>query len=139
TEQGVRPLTEADRRQIAAHNEAMAKRALRVLGSTYRDLDDASPDRLTPENVERDLVFVGLAGMYDPPRAEARDAVAKCHAAGVRVVMITGDHPHTAMAIARELGIVVAKDSALPISRDESSATPALSPLRGEGELQVGS
>ena len=63
------------------------------------------PIELTAEEVERDLVFVGLTGMYDPPRPEAKDAVAKCHAAGIRVVMITGDHPHTAMAIARELGI----------------------------------
>ncbi len=65
------------------------------------------------ETVERELVFVGLAGMHDPPRAEAREAVAKCHAAGIRVVMITGDHPHTALAIARELGIAARDDAAL--------------------------
>jgi len=69
------------------------------------DLDLGSPDQLTAENVERDLVFVGLTGMYDPPRAEVKQAVAKCRDAGIRVVMITGDHPHTAMAIAREVGI----------------------------------
>ena len=63
------------------------------------------PDRLTAETVERDLIFVGLTGLYDPPRPEAKDAVAKCHAAGIRVVMITGDQPRTAIAIARELGI----------------------------------
>jgi Ca2+-transporting ATPase len=68
---------------------------------------------LTAEEVERDLVFAGLAGMYDPPRPEAKDAVAKCRAAGIRVVMITGDHPHTAMAIARELGIAADGDLAL--------------------------
>ena len=64
----------------------------------------AAPAQLTAENVERDLVFVGLTGMYDPPRAEAKVAVAKCHAAGIRVVMITGDHPHTALAIAPGAG-----------------------------------
>jgi P-type Ca2+ transporter type 2C len=63
--------------------------------------------------VEHDLVFVGLSGMYDPPRAEAKDAVAKCRAAGIRVVMITGDHPRTALAIARELGIADPNDLAL--------------------------
>jgi len=60
---------------------------------------------LSAEEIERDLVFVGLSGMYDPPRAEAKEAVAKCREAGIRVVMIPGDHPHTAAAIARELGI----------------------------------
>ena len=63
--------------------------------------------------MERDLVFVGLTGMYDPPRPEAKDAVAKCRAAGIRVVMITGDHPDTATAIARELGIASADDVAV--------------------------
>ena len=113
TAEGVRLITEADREQIAAQNAAMAKRALRVLGSTYRDLAHAAPDQLTAENVETGLVFVGLAGMYDPPRPEVKEAVAKCHAAGIRVVMITGDHPHTALAIARELGIASADSVAL--------------------------
>ena len=70
-------------------------------------------EELTAENIERDLVFVGLSGMYDPPRPEAKDAVAKCCAAGIRVVMITGDHPHTATAIAREIGIASAEDTAI--------------------------
>ena len=110
---GVRAMTDADRAQISTKNTRLASQALRVLGSAYRDLDPASPDELTPERVERDLVFVGLAGMYDPPRAEAKEAVAKCRAAGIRVVMITGDHPHTAMAIARELGLATGDDVAL--------------------------
>lgn len=117
TAEGIRPITDADRALIATQNSMMAQRALRVLGSTLRDLDLASSEQLTAENVERELVFVGLAGMYDPPRMEAKDAVAKCRAAGIRVVMITGDHPHTALAIARELGI--ASDDAAAISGRE--------------------
>lgn len=109
----VRPMTEQDRQLISSQNSAMAQQALRVLGSAYRDLDESAPARLTPEEVEHDLVFVGLAGMYDPPRAEAKEAVGKCHAAGIRVVMITGDHPHTATAIARELGIASGDDVAI--------------------------
>lgn len=109
----VRPMTEHDRQRITSQNRAMAEQALRVLGSAYRDLDESSHARLTPEEVERDLVFVGLAGMYDPPRAEAKAAVTKCRAAGIRVVMITGDHPHTATAIARELGIASGDDVAI--------------------------
>ena len=102
---GIRPMTEADRAQVTEQNTKLAGQALRVLGSAFRDFDPLSPDRLTAEKVERDLIFVGLTGLYDPPRPEAKDAVAKCHAAGIRVVMITGDQPRTAIAIARELGI----------------------------------
>jgi len=102
---GIRSLTDADRESILRKNAEMADRALRVLGSAYRDVDDAEPEVLTATTVEQSLIFVGLAGMYDPPRAEAKTAVADCRSAGIRVVMITGDHPHTARAIARELGI----------------------------------
>ena len=113
TETGVRSITDDDRTRIAARNTSMADRPLRVLGSTFRDLDHNAPAQLTAESVERDLVFVGLTGMYDPPRAEAREAVAKCHAARIRVVMITGDHPQTALAIARDLGIATGDSVAL--------------------------
>ena len=109
----IRPLTDQDRQRILAQTTAMAKQALRVLGSAYRDLDDASPADLTADAVEHALVFVGLTGMYDPPRAEAKEAVARCRSAGIRVVMITGDHPHTATAIARELGIAPGDDVAI--------------------------
>jgi len=108
TSTGIHPLTEEDRERILAQTSAMAKQALRVLGSAYRDLNDTSPAGLTADAVERDLVFVGLTGMYDPPRPEVKDAIAKCRGAGIRVVMITGDHPHTAAAIADELGIASA-------------------------------
>ncbi len=105
TEDGIRPLTLPDREKLLAHASAMAKRALRVLGSAYRELQGPLRPDATADSVERDLVFVGLSGMYDPPRKEAKAAVARCRSAGIRVVMITGDHPDTATAIARQLGI----------------------------------
>lgn len=100
----VRPLTETDRESIHHELAAFADRALRVLAAAERDLP-AMPEQLDPEIVERNLTWLGLAGMVDPPRPEAKAAVAKCKDAGIRVVMITGDHPRTALAVARELGI----------------------------------
>lgn len=113
TDTGIRPLTEADRQQILSQTSSMAQQALRVLASAYRDnLDNIVPiAELSAEEVEQDLVFVGLSGMYDPPRKEAQAAVAQCRDAGIRVVMITGDHPHT--AIAREIGIASVDDLAV--------------------------
>jgi Ca2+-transporting ATPase len=113
TATGIRLLTEKDRAHILTQTSAMAKQALRVLGSAYRDLESTSTADVTAGAVEHDLVFVGLSGMYDPPRPEAKVAVAKCRAAGIRVVMITGDHPGTATAIARELGITSTHDVAI--------------------------
>lgn len=104
---GVERLTDSRRREIMEVNFAMASRALRVLALAYRDLPDGQ------EFEERDLIFAGLVGMIDPPRAEAREAVQKCHDAGIRPVMITGDHPATALAIARELQIATATDHAV--------------------------
>ena len=113
TDNDVHPITDEDRQNVLAQNTAMAQQALRVLGSAYRDLENASPADLTAEVVEKDLVFVGLTGMYDPPRQQAKDAVEKCRAAGIQVVMITGDHPDTATAIAHEIGIASAEDKAV--------------------------
>ncbi len=109
---GVRAMTDEDRRTILAQNTAMAQRALRVLAAASRDLDPGC-DASSAAAVERDLVFLGLAGMYDPPRPEAKEAVALARRAGIRVVMITGDHPHTALAVASELGIFGQGDVAL--------------------------
>jgi Ca2+-transporting ATPase len=107
---GVRPILEADREEILASNAEWASRALRVLGCARRDLPAATVSdptfRPTPAAVERDLTFVGLVGMQDPPRPEAREAILRCKDAGIRVVMITGDQPRTARAIARDLGLV---------------------------------
>ena len=102
---GVRPLTDADRSTILAQAGSLADQTLRVLASARGDIDHRPHEALTHAVVEKDLIYVGLAGMYDPPRPEARDAIARCRSAGIRVVMITGDHPKTAIAIARELGI----------------------------------
>ncbi len=112
----VRPLTSDDRKQIVAANDEMTSQAMRVLGMAYRYLDDAvaKPD---PASVERDLTFVGLVAMIDPPREEVKLAMQACVTAGIRTVMITGDHKNTAVAIAKELGFF-AKDS-LALSGDE--------------------
>lgn len=99
-------------RTITQHNEEMAERALRVLGVAYRDIP-AIPGELTTETLEQELTFVGLVGMIDPPRTEVKQAVAECYAAGIRPVMITGDHKLTAVAIARELDIFRDGDQAL--------------------------
>lgn len=83
----------------------MTGSGLRVLGLAYKKIDDETQIE-NPENVEKDLVFVGLIGMMDPPRKEAKKAVETCHTAGIKVVMITGDHQDTAIAIGREIGIL---------------------------------
>ncbi len=91
------------RRRIEGANERFARKGMRVLGVAYRLLDQA-PD-LLPANWENDLIFVGLFGIMDPPRAEVREAISMTKTAGIRTVMITGDHPLTAVEIARQLGI----------------------------------
>jgi Ca2+-transporting ATPase len=110
---GIRPLTAQDREHVLAKTSSLATHALRVLGSAYRDLDADSAAAPATDTIERDLVFVGLTGMYDPPRPEAKASIAACHAAGIRVVMITGDHPDTARAIAREIGLAAHADLAV--------------------------
>ncbi|MFB0845812.1 calcium-translocating P-type ATPase, SERCA-type [Paenibacillus oleatilyticus] len=99
------PFTPTLKQKVMAANEGMAKNALRVLGLAYRDL---KPTERSEEEtaVESQLVFVGLTGMIDPPRKEAREAILKCRKAGIRTVMITGDHQTTAEAIARQIGIL---------------------------------
>jgi len=105
-----RPITPERRTAILAVNDALAGDALRTLGVAGRWLTPRALAELADrpdERVEEDLVFVGLIGMIDPPRAEAREAVARATRAGIRPIMITGDHPRTASVIARELGIGV--------------------------------
>ncbi len=118
---GTRPLDAALAREAAAANAAMAERALRVLACAYKDVDEL-PRELTSETLERDLTFAGLVGMIDPPRLEAKEAVAQCYAAGIRPVMITGDHKLTAVAIARELDIF--RDGDLAITGEDLDFMP---------------
>ncbi len=104
----VKPLTPTKRAQILAANNSMADKALRVLGLAYR-LERDVPDDLSgvpTENLERDLVFAGLVGMMDPPREEVKLALEKARHAGIRTVMITGDFPNTARAIAESIGLL---------------------------------
>ena len=97
---------------IREHNEEMAKEALRVLACAYKEIDH-KPTKEDMENIEKDLIFVGMVGMIDPPREEAKKAVEKCKTAGIKTVMITGDHKITATAIAKKLGILENEDEAI--------------------------
>lgn len=101
----IAPLTAAYREKVIAANRGMAARALRVLAAAMRDLPELPVDD-SPEQLERDLCFIGLAGMIDPVRPEVKAAIMECRSAGIRPIMITGDHVDTATAIARELGIL---------------------------------
>ena len=102
-----RPLTVERRAEISKINEELAGEALRTLGVAFRSLPkDAFVREKVDERIEHELVFLGLIGMIDPPRGEAKMAVARARAAGIRPIMITGDHPTTAAVIAEELGIV---------------------------------
>ncbi len=108
----VRKMTEADREKIRSINVSMAEDALRVLAVGMDEIDDL-PSKVSVETLERGLIFLGLLGMIDPPRDEVRAAVAKCREAGIKPVMITGDHRITAIAIARNLGIMQEGDNAI--------------------------
>lgn len=98
--------------KIRQENEKMAKEALRVLGCAYKVIDHF-PSKEEMKNIENNLTFIGMVGMIDPPRQEAKVAVEKCKTAGIKTVMITGDHKITATAIARELGILENDDEAI--------------------------
>ena len=97
---------------ITENNENMAKDALRVLAMAYKEIDH-EPTEEEMENMEQDLIYVGMVGMIDPPRLEVKDAVDKCKNAGIKTVMITGDHKITAIAIAKSLGILENEEEAL--------------------------
>ena len=103
----IMPLTESDRHRIAEINAGLASNALRVLAAAVRPLGEVPEgDDLTAEKVEQDLIFVGLWGMIDPARPEVKPAIALARHAGIRTVMITGDYPNTAEAIAREINLL---------------------------------
>jgi Ca2+-transporting ATPase len=108
----VRVMEKDDIERIREANESMANSALRVLAMAYKDYHEA-PQQVTIGQIENGLVFIGLLGMIDPARPEVVDAVARCNTAGIRPVMITGDHKSTALAIAREIGIYREGDVAI--------------------------
>lgn len=99
------PMTDQVREEILKNNKAMADRALRVLCASLREWDDV-PQNTEPEYLEKDLTYVGLSGMIDPVRPEVKAAIEECRGAGIRPIMITGDHKDTAVAIGMELGII---------------------------------
>ena len=108
----VRDITEADRAEILEKNKEYADRALRVLACSFKELSEIPADQ-SPEALEKDLVFCGLVGMIDPVRPEVKAAIEECRTAGIRPIMITGDHKDTATAIAMELGIIDSPDAAI--------------------------
>ncbi|NTV40541.1 MAG: cation-transporting P-type ATPase, partial [Demequinaceae bacterium] len=121
------PLDGAARDRVVSDIATLAKRGMRTLGVAYRALGG---DEVADEEAETDLTFIGIAGLADPSRPEARDAVADAQRAGVRVVMITGDHPATALAIAGELGIV--REGAPANGAPSTAATSTTDVLTGE-------
>jgi Ca2+-transporting ATPase len=114
TSEGLKPI---DRKEITKANEKMSADGLRVLGIAMRTWDTL-PDDISPDNVEKGLTIIGLVGMMDPPREEGREAVALCKTAGIKPVMITGDHPLTARTIAKRLGILDDDSKAIITGRE---------------------
>lgn len=112
TENGIRAITEDDKIQIREANKSMADKALRVLALGMRKFN-TMPEDTSEQGLEKNLIFIGLSGMIDPVRPEVKDAIKICKEAGIRPIMITGDHIDTAIAIAAELGIIKDKDEAI--------------------------
>ena len=108
----IEELGELNRNRIMGYNTQMADKALRVLAVAYKELDFL-PGKIDSANIEKDLIFVGLIGMIDPPREGVKEAVETCRHAGIKTVMITGDHIATAKAIAKDLGILKSGDVAI--------------------------
>ncbi|NCB73827.1 MAG: cation-translocating P-type ATPase [Clostridia bacterium] len=112
------PMTDSAKAEILAENKKLADKALRVLGAAIKP-HKTEPSSFAPEDLESELCFVGLAGMIDPVRPEVKDAIEQCRSAGIRPIMITGDHIDTASAIARELGILT--EGAVAVSGSQIS------------------
>jgi sodium/potassium-transporting ATPase subunit alpha len=113
TESGIAALDKEWKLRVSMAQEAMTGQGLRVLAFAWRSLQDGRP-----HDPEQDMVLTGLVGLADPPRPEVPEAIRKCHEAGIKVIMITGDHPHTALAISRQIGLVTSA-SASVITGDE--------------------
>jgi P-type Ca2+ transporter type 2C len=116
------PLDETLRARLRARNDELSREALRVLGLARRELADGDLDRPT-DQLERDLVWLGMVGMLDPPRPAVTEAVATCHRAGIRILMITGDYGVTAESIARRIGLVGPDQAVRIVNGDELEAT----------------
>ncbi len=113
TAEGDVPMTDELRAQIMEQNKAMADDALRVMAAARINYGKTAPASYAPEDLEKDMTFVGLCGMIDPVRPEVKAAIKEAHEAGMRVVMITGDHVDTAVAIAKDLNIIEGRDQAI--------------------------
>jgi sodium/potassium-transporting ATPase subunit alpha len=113
TESGIVALDNEWKARAAAAQEVMTGQGLRVLAFAWRSLPDGRP-----HDPEQDMVLTGLVGLADPPRPEVPEAIRKCHEAGIKVIMVTGDHPHTAVAIARQIGLVASEQPSV-ISGDD--------------------
>lgn len=111
-EDKVVPFTDELKKKVLETNSKFAKNALRVLAFAFREYSDL-PTNISPENNETNMIFVGLAGMIDPPRPEAKDAIKECKEAGINTIMITGDYKETAFAIAKTLGMAETEDQAM--------------------------
>lgn len=117
------PLSAAVQARITSASDQLAREGLRVLGLAFRPLATL-PDQVTAEALEQELIFIGLVGMIDPPRPEVQAAILTCQAAGIRPVMITGDHPLTARQIARELHIIAPEDERVLTGADLARMSP---------------
>jgi Ca2+-transporting ATPase len=125
-----RKLTKKEKKKILETNEQMANDALRVLGVAFKELAYIEPEDFreigeeeeTNKRIESDLIFIGLAGMIDPPRDEAREANKLCQQAGIKTIMITGDHKLTAMAVAKEIGIITSNPDVMALTGAELDA-----------------
>jgi Ca2+-transporting ATPase len=127
----IEPLDDKWRSRIEQANDGLAQKGMRVLGVAMRRMDEV-PDDTDESTLETNEIFVGLTGMIDPPRSEVRGAVAECRTAGIRPVMITGDHPLTALHIARDLGIAQSDDEEKPVITGQQLAEISVDDLHDQ-------
>jgi fructose-specific phosphotransferase system IIA component len=120
---GTTDLTPSKKSEIIARLDDFAKEGLRVLGFAYRGFETGDLSDAAAQNIEKDLIFIGVTGMYDPPRPEVKEAVSVCKKAGIRVVMITGDYQVTALSIAKQVGIVSSADAEVITGTDFAGLT----------------
>jgi sodium/potassium-transporting ATPase subunit alpha len=136
----VLPMTQAAREVILSRSRSFAHQAYRVLAVATRPIEAGLAEHLSHETVEQDLTFLGLVALMDPPHREVPEAIARCRRAGVRVIMITGDHPLTALAVAREIGLVPAESDTVVIEGsqlDRLSDEDLTKLLRADGRGRI--